>query len=89
VETSEAGAQLHDALRDAGVDVILDDRDERPGVKFKDAELVGIPYRITVGPKGLADKKVELLRRRDGRQEDLDLHRAAEIVVEYVAEDRR
>jgi prolyl-tRNA synthetase family II len=89
VETSEAGERLHDALRDAGVDVLLDDRDERPGVKFKDAELVGIPYRITVGPKGLKEKKVELNRRRDGHQEELDLHRAAEIVTEYVAEDRR
>ena len=89
VETSEAGLHLHDALRDAGVDVLLDDRDERPGVKFKDAELVGIPYRITVGPKGLKEKKVELHRRRDGHQEELDLHRAAEIVAEYVAEDRR
>jgi len=89
VETSEAGEHLHDALRDAGVDVILDDRDERPGVKFKDAELVGIPYRITVGPKGLKEKKVELLRRRDGHQEELDLHRAADIVTEYVAEERR
>ena len=89
VETSEAGGRLHDALRDSGVDVILDDRDERPGVKFKDSELVGIPYRITVGPKGLANKKVELFRRRDGHQEELDLHRAAEIVAEYVAEERR
>jgi len=89
VETSEAGGRLHDALRDAGVDVILDDRDERPGVKFKDAELVGIPLRITVGPKGLKEKKVELFRRRDGHEEDLDLHRAAEIVAEYVAEERR
>jgi prolyl-tRNA synthetase len=89
VETSEAGGQIHDALRDAGIDVILDDRDERPGVKFKDAELVGIPYRITVGPKGLADKKVELHRRRDGHQEELDLHRAADVVSEYVLEERR
>jgi len=89
VETFEAGERLHDALRDAGVDVLLDDRDERPGVKFKDAELVGIPYRITVGPKGLAEKKVELHRRRDDHQEALDLHRAAEIVTEYVAESRR
>lgn len=89
VEASEAGGQIHDALRDAGIDVILDDRDERPGVKFKDAELVGIPYRITVGPKGLKDKKVELHRRRDGAQEDLDLHRAADIVSEYVLEERR
>jgi prolyl-tRNA synthetase len=89
VETSEAGAQLHDSLRDAGIDVVLDDRDERPGVKFKDAELVGIPYRITVGPKGLKDKKVELQRRRDGHQEELDLHRAADVVSEYVLEERR
>jgi len=89
VETSEAGEHIHDALRDAGIDVILDDRDERPGVKFKDSELVGIPYRITVGPKGLKNKKVELYRRRDGHQEELDLHRAAEIVTEYVAEERR
>jgi len=88
VTTSEAGAQLYDALRAAGIDVILDDRDERPGVKFKDAELVGIPYRITVGPKGLAQKQVELVRRRDGRSQNVDLQRAAEIAAESVLEDR-
>jgi len=88
VTTSEAGAQLYDALRAAGIDVILDDRDERPGVKFKDAELVGIPYRITVGPKGLAQKQVELVRRRDGRSQNVDLQRAAEIAAEAVLEDR-
>ena len=42
---------LYDKLTDKGVEVILDDRDERPGVKFNDAELIGIPYRITVGKK--------------------------------------
>lgn len=88
VTISEAGAQLYDALRAAGVDVILDDRDERPGVKFKDAELVGIPYRVTVGPKGLAQKQVELVRRRDGRSQSVDLQRAAEIATEAVLEDR-
>ena len=89
VNTSEAGAQIYEALRASGVDAILDDRDERPGVKFKDAELVGIPYRVTVGPKGLEHKQVELLRRRDGRKDTLDLHRAAEIVLEAILEERR
>jgi len=89
VQTSEAGAQLYDALRAGGVDVILDDRDERPGVKFKDAELVGIPFRLTVGPKGLAQKQVELVRRKDGRSESIDLHRAAEVALEAVLEERR
>lgn len=88
VAASEAGAQLYDALRAAGIDVVLDDRDERPGVKFKDAELVGIPYRLTVGPKGLAQKQVELVRRRDGRATVLDLQRAAEMAAEAVLEDR-
>ena len=49
-----------------GVDVILDDRDERAGVKFKDADLIGIPFRITVGPKKLAEGKVEIKSRRSG-----------------------
>jgi len=89
VNTSETGAQIYEALRASGVDVILDDRDERPGVKFKDAELVGIPYRVTVGPKGLEHKQVELLRRRDGRKDNLDLHRAPETVLEAILEERR
>jgi prolyl-tRNA synthetase len=57
---------LHDALEAAGVPTLLDDRDERPGVKFKDAELVGIPFRLTVGernPPGTAE-----LKRRDGTE---------------------
>jgi prolyl-tRNA synthetase len=89
VATAEAGAQLYEALQAAGIDVILDDRDERPGVKFKDADLVGIPYRLTVGPKGLAKKQVDLTRRRDGRTDALDLARAAGSVIESVLEERR
>ncbi len=89
VASSEAGEQLYDALRAEGIDVILDDRDERPGVKFNDAELVGIPYRITVGPRGLKDKKVEFVRRRDGHKRELELGRAAEIAAETVLEERR
>ena len=58
--------ELYEALRQAGVDVLLDDRDARPGVKFKDAELIGIPHRIGVGPKALADGNVEYTPRATG-----------------------
>jgi prolyl-tRNA synthetase len=89
VATSEAGERLYEELTKAGIDVILDDRDERPGVKFTDAELIGIPWRLTVGPKGLAGGKVELARRKDGRKRDLDLDKAAEAVIETILEERR
>jgi len=50
--TKKVCDELYEALQKRGVEIILDDRDERPGVKFKDADLVGIPLRVTVGPKG-------------------------------------
>jgi len=89
VETSEVGERLYDALRGAGIDVLLDDRDERPGVKFKDADLIGIPYRIVVGARGLEKKVVELKRRRDGSSRELPVDRAAETVAETILEERR
>jgi prolyl-tRNA synthetase len=87
--TSEVGARLYEALRAAGVDALLDDRDERPGVKFKDAELVGIPYRLTVGPKGLEQGKVEMVRRRGAARRELDVAKAADHAIESVLEERR
>ena len=69
--------------------MILDDRDERPGVKFNDADLVGFPYRVTIGPKGLTAGIVELVRRRDGEKRDLPLAHAAETIVEAVLDERR
>ncbi len=89
VATMEAGERIYGALQAAGVDVILDDRDERPGVKFKDSELVGIPYRITVGPKGLAAGKVEVFCRRGAQKRELDVNKAADAVAEMVLEERR
>ncbi len=89
VETAEAGARIYETLRGEGIDAILDERDERPGVKFKDAELVGIPYRITVGPKGLAEGKAELVTRRTGKKRDVDLHKAAEYATNSILEERR
>ena len=57
--------RLHDELEAAGIDVLLDDRGERPGVMFADLELIGIPHRITIGERGLKDGKVEYQARRD------------------------
>ena len=52
-------------LTDAGIDSLMDDRDARPGVKFNDADLIGIPIRVTIGPKGLKDGCVEIKRRSE------------------------
>jgi prolyl-tRNA synthetase len=65
-----AADQLHAELEAAGVDVLYDDRDERPGVKFKDADLVGIPMRVTVGAKSLAEGVVELSLRTAPRDKE-------------------
>ena len=54
---------LYDDFHTAGVEVLLDDREERPGVKFADGELIGIPYRVTVGPKGVAAGMAEVTER--------------------------
>ncbi len=62
----KAGQTIYDALTQAGVEVLYDDRDERPGVKFNDADLVGIPIRIVIGDKSLKDNKVELKARSEG-----------------------
>lgn len=89
VACHEAGEALYEKLKAAGIDVLIDDRDERPGVKFNDADLVGFPYRVTIGPKGLASGIVELVRRRDGEKRDLPLAHAAETIVEAVLDERR
>jgi prolyl-tRNA synthetase len=88
VDCHEAGERLYQDLSEAGIDVIIDDRDERPGVKFKDAELVGFPYRVTVGPKGIADGIFELVRRRDGQKQDLKIEHAAGTIIEAVLDER-
>jgi len=71
-----AGEKVAADLEAAGVDVLLDDRDERAGVKFKDADLVGIPYRINIG-RGVAEGKVEFLDRLERRTEELSIGEAA------------
>jgi prolyl-tRNA synthetase len=71
-ELKDAGERLYQDLQRAGLDVLLDDRDERAGVKFKDADLIGIPWRITVGKK-IADGTVELFERATKQSSDVKL----------------
>jgi prolyl-tRNA synthetase len=75
----DAGEKLYADLKGAGLDVLLDDRDERAGVKFKDADLVGIPYRITIGRK-IGDGIVELFDRRAKQSEDVKMDDVVERV---------
>jgi prolyl-tRNA synthetase len=82
----ETGEKLAAELEAAGLDVLLDDREERAGVKFKDADLVGIPYRINVGKKA-AEGKVELVTRATSTSVDLALPDVVALVKERVEED--
>ena len=68
----QAAERIAAELEGAGYDVLIDDRDERPGVKFKDADLVGIPYRINIGKK-LAEGKVEVVERARAQSQDVEV----------------
>lgn len=82
-----AAEKLYEALGKAGVEVLLDDRKERPGVKFKDADLLGIPVRITVG-KLAGEGKVEYKLRRDAEKEEITVDEAIERAVKIVSEEK-
>jgi prolyl-tRNA synthetase len=82
---SGAGEQIYQALLDAGVEVIVDDRPVRAGVKFSDAELVGIPFRVTVGKRGLAAGTAELTERVTGSTAHIALDELPKHVREAVA----
>lgn len=82
-----AAEKIYEALGKAGVEVLLDDRKERPGVKFKDADLLGIPVRITVG-KLAGEGKVEYKLRRDAEKEEITVDEAIERAVKIVSEEK-
>ena len=71
--TDAACADLYAKFEKAGIDVLYDDRDERPGAKFATLDLIGVPHQIVVGPKGLAEGKIEVKNRRTGAKESLSL----------------
>ncbi len=83
-EVLAAGEKLYQDLLSEGIEVLLDDRDERPGSKFKDADLLGIPLRINVGARGLKEQSFELQERRAGERVMLPIEGAAQKVAEQV-----
>jgi prolyl-tRNA synthetase len=82
----DTAADIYRQLRDAGIDVLLDDRDERPGVKFKDADLIGFPLRIGIGAKSLANGQLEWSFRKDRAKQ---LGAPAEVVALVIEEVRK
>jgi prolyl-tRNA synthetase len=81
--------RIYAELGAAGIEVLYDDRDERPGVKFKDADLVGIPWRIALGKKGLAEGVVEVKARRSPEVQKVKIDEAVAFVSARVREERR
>ncbi len=75
-DCARVSGDLYAKLQSAGVDVLLDDRDERPGAKFADMDLIGVPWQLTVGPRGLKTGVVELKRRATGEKRELSVEAA-------------
>jgi len=81
---SDVAENLYKKMRGDGVEVILDDRDERAGVKFNDADLIGIPLRVVIGQKNLAQNKVELKTRQTGENKLIAVDEIVNVVKEFV-----
>ena len=78
-----AGEKLYAELKAVGIDVLLDDRAERPGFKFADNDLIGIPLRVNIGKK-LRDGIVELVDRATGENQDVSLHNLVDVIKQKV-----
>jgi prolyl-tRNA synthetase len=87
-QVSEVAERLYAELEKAGIEVLYDERDERPGVKFKDADLIGLPYRIAVGKKGVAEGVVELKARRSPEVLKVKIEDVVRVVSEKVVAER-
>ncbi|MFV1983734.1 MAG: proline--tRNA ligase [Thiohalomonadales bacterium] len=83
-EVQKAAETLYQSLMDKGVDVLLYDRNERPGVMFADMELIGIPHRIIIGDRGLKDKNVEYKSRTDSNSLDIALDKIVDFVLSVI-----
>jgi len=79
-EVTAAAEQLYDDLQRAGIEVLFDDRDARPGVKFADADLIGIPHRLVIGERGLKDGRLEYRHRASGEERQLELGHVLEFL---------
>jgi prolyl-tRNA synthetase len=87
-DLKDTAESMYAALTKSGVEVLLDDRDERPGIKFKDADLVGIPFRLTVGEKAAKEGKVEIRTRKTGETVKVARGSAAEAAAKIVQEEK-
>lgn len=79
----KVATDIYNQLKNAGIEVVIDDRDERPGVKFKDADLIGFPFRITVG-KSIQNGNVEFVARETGSKEEMTPEQAVQTVIDAV-----
>jgi len=83
-EKMAAGEKLYEEFKQAGVEVLLDDRKERAGAKFKDCELIGIPYRVVTG-RSLSEGKVEVVKRANKEAQDIAIESVVETVKQWIA----
>lgn len=88
-ESMEIAERVYRELTDKGIDAVMDDRNERPGVKFKDCDLMGIPLRVTIGERNLKEGLVEIKARNEKESQRVRKEEAAERVVNYVEELKR
>jgi prolyl-tRNA synthetase len=80
----ETALRIYAELLGRGIDVLLDDRDERAGVKFNDADLIGIPLRVTVGKKGIQKGEIEMKRRAESQVSGIAVGQAPDVIRETV-----
>jgi prolyl-tRNA synthetase len=80
-DVARATRTLHDRLCSAGFDVLVDDRPQRAGAKFADADLIGVPHRVVISDRGLGDGNVEYKARRDAEPEPVGLEQIVEHLV--------
>jgi prolyl-tRNA synthetase len=84
----EQTALLEKAFTEAGLDVLVDDRDQRPGVKFKDADLIGVPLRVVVGERGLKDGTIEVKWRHQSEASHVPAQTAADSILSLIKVER-
>jgi len=83
-EVKRAAEKIYEELNLEGIDTLLDDRNERAGLKFKDADLIGIPLRVVIGDKGLKDGIVEIKERKSGEVTKVSLASATESILQMI-----
>ena len=88
-EVLEACSGLYQQLTDAGLEVLFDDRPERPGFKFKDAELIGLPWRVALGKRGIESGTVEIVERASGERFDVSNDELVAFLTERIVPARR